>query len=119
MLYHHRGVGVGAFRQFLPDFGVTCLRRETLLTVTDENDPKRAASHALREAIVFERNEKDQAPYEAQQQAQDRIDAAHLKTLEAIRIARNSGVTKSSIAQHLGVKNVYRVNQLIKEAGVE
>ena len=77
------------------------------------------ASKALREAIVFERHEKDHALFEAQQIAQERIDAAHRKTIEAVRLARDAGVTKTSIANHMGVKNMYRVNQLLKEAGIE
>lgn len=72
---------------------------------------------ALRHAIVFEKNERTDAPFEARQAAQRRIDAAHVATLQMIREARQAGVTKTQIAEQLGVQGLYKVNQLLKEAG--
>lgn len=90
---------------------------EIMVTMASEDSTSEGDTlAALRAAIVFERNEQADAHYEAEQQAQARINAAHLATLRMVKRARAEGVTKTTIAMQLGVKNLYRVNQLIEEA---
>lgn len=84
--------------------------------VTDQRGDMSETLRMLRAAIVFEKRERTEAPYEAKLAAEKRIETAHRTTIQMVREARAAGATKTMIAQQLGVQNLYRVNQLIKEA---
>lgn len=69
----------------------------------------------LREAVVFERAERTNAPFEAKQQAERRVQAAHTETVALVKAAYEAGATKTVIAKHLGIQNLARVGHLINE----
>lgn len=87
---------------------------EDLSLVTDMQT--REALDLLRSAVVFEKEETTNAPFEAQRLAEERIERAHRRTIKMIRLARDCGATKTMIANQFGVQSLYKVTKLIKEA---
>lgn len=70
----------------------------------------------LREAVIFEKQERMDAPAEARRIAEERINAATAKKLALIKAAFDIGATKVAIAQQLGIKNIGQVATLIRRA---
>lgn len=83
---------------------------------TPIQDSTRQILDALREAVLYEAQEKMDAPAEAKAQAEARINAATERKLRLIRAAHESGATKVSIAAQLGIQNLGHVSKLIARA---
>lgn len=74
----------------------------------------------LREAVLFERQEKMDAPAAAKQEVERRIGAATDRKLALIKAAYDGGATKVAIAAQLGIQNLGQVSKLIARAeGIE
>lgn len=80
-----------------------------------EDQSIKGALTALRTAVVFEKEEKTKAPFEAKQDSDRRIEEAHHRTVRYVHEAHSAGATKTAIAEQLGIKNLNRVGQLIDE----
>lgn len=87
-----------------------------MTNATPQTNATKEILSALRSAVLFEQQERVDAPIEARRMAEDRIARANAEKLRLVKAAYESGSTKVAIAEQLGIQNLGRVTKLIHEA---